>query len=142
MAGPDRQPDADEDRPWERPGAVRRDVAPHRGHWFRLLRWCNMVALALGVGSIPLGFATVQVAGLAGVAVSWALPLLVGVLALALGLPTWLLAARDLARMGAGAMDPAGEADARRARDVGAATTLLGLYWVACCALLPLVRGL
>jgi hypothetical protein len=112
MAGPDRQPDADDDRPWEQPGALRRDVAPHRAHWFRLLRWCNLVALAVGVGSIPLGFAPLQVAGLAGIAVSWALPLLVGVLALAVGLPTWVLAAHDLARMRAGAMDPASEADA------------------------------
>jgi hypothetical protein len=71
----------------------------------------------------------------------WAAPLLAGALALAVGLPTWVLAARDLAGMRAGAMDPAGEADTRRARSLGAAAPLVGLGWVACCALLPLMPG-
>jgi hypothetical protein len=36
MADPD-LPDADEARPWERVGEVRRDVSPHRGNLLLLL---------------------------------------------------------------------------------------------------------
>jgi hypothetical protein len=46
MADPDCQPDADDSRPWEQPGAVRRDVPPHRAY---LLRPLAGVSLACGV---------------------------------------------------------------------------------------------
>jgi hypothetical protein len=38
--------DAADPRPWERPGAVRKDAAPHRG---RLLRGLANASLACGV---------------------------------------------------------------------------------------------
>jgi hypothetical protein len=135
-AGP--PPGADDPRPWDQPGAVRRDVEPHRGHWFRLLRWCNLVALSLLAGSILLCLVGDRVGGLVGAALAWAVPLLTGMFALAVGLPTLVLATHDLARMRAGAMDRAGEADTRHARDLGATAALVGLAWVALWAPLPL----
>src|SRR5262249_10861811 len=77
--------DADEPRPWERPGAVRRDCKPHRGE---LLGRLGDLSLALGVLAM----------------VTWA-PALVG---LPLALVVVVLAPGDLAQMDAGVMDPAG----------------------------------
>src|SRR5262249_7276236 len=52
MTGPERhaglEPKADE-RPWEGPGAVRRDCAPHRGSWFVLLASVNGFGIAVAV---------------------------------------------------------------------------------------------
>lgn len=91
---PDLPPDdATEDaRPWERPGAVRRDVAPHRGERLRFLAG---VALACAL-----------------LAYCLAVPALV---ALPLGVAVRIIARRDLARMAAGRMDPAGGAGTAKA---------------------------
>ncbi len=87
----------DDARPWEQPGAVRRDVEPHRGGLLR----------ALGVTSLLLG-------ALAPVLL---LPALV---ALPLGVVVWMCARRDLREMAAGAMDPGGWDATRAGRDCGA----------------------
>jgi hypothetical protein len=94
MSGPERQPGAvaDDDRPWGRPGAVRRDVEPHRGNVLRLL---GVVALVCGFLSPVL-----VVPGVVG------LPLAVAVL---------VVSSRDLARMRRGLLDPAGRAETERA---------------------------
>jgi hypothetical protein len=117
-------PDPDAPRPWERPGAVRRDCAPHRG---RLLLALSMGALCGAMLSamlslmalLPLGPALFGPACLAGVA---------------LGGTALALARRDLRRMGAGLMDPEGRpaTDDARTLAVGALalsvlTLLLGV---------------
>jgi hypothetical protein len=85
--------DAGETRPWERPGAVRRDCEPGRGGWLLLL---SGAALACSFSAICL-----------------AVPALVG---LPLGVAVWSMAGHDLARMRAGLLDPAGRAAAEEAR--------------------------
>src|SRR5262245_52620816 len=89
------RPNTDDPRPWERPGAVRRDCAPHRG---RLLRVLGAIALVCGILALLLA-----VPGLVG------LPLSVAVLR---------LSGRDLARMRRGLLDPAGRAETERAGDL------------------------
>src|SRR6516165_8700120 len=74
-----------DDRPWERPGAVRRDCAPHRAG---LLLAVADTSLLLGALSLPLGFSALM--------------------GLGLGVAGWALASRDLKRMRARVMDPAG----------------------------------
>ena len=59
---------ASDDRPWERPGAVRRDCQPHRAP---LLLALADASLLLGTLSLCLGFAAL--AGFACVAVAWGL---------------------------------------------------------------------
>jgi hypothetical protein len=76
--------DAD-DRPWEQPGAFRLDCEPHRGG---LLSALGQASLLLGVLAL---FCLVP-----------------SVLGLAVGVPTWVLARRDLGQMEAGLMDPRG----------------------------------
>jgi hypothetical protein len=88
MAGPEQdraQEPKGGERPWDRPGAVRRDCEPHRGP---LLFW-------LGGGSL-----------LCGIASLWlVVPALIG---LPLGVVVLLLGGRDLKKMAAGVMDPEG----------------------------------
>jgi hypothetical protein len=97
------------DRPWERPGAVRRDCAPHRGKLLLALSGGAMggavlSALLLGVVVIhPLGLAVCAYAWLAGVA---------------LGGTALTLARRDLRRMDAGLMDPEGWPATKDARSL------------------------
>jgi hypothetical protein len=96
------QPLPDPPPPWEWPGAVRRDVMPHRGNWLR----------ALGTAAAVCGF----------------LSLCTGLTALAavpLAIAAYELARHDLARMHAGLMDPAGREDAEAAR----AWAVLGLLF-------------
>ena len=54
MTDPDRpaDPDLDDPRPWERPGAVRRDAAPHRAN---LLAVLGRLSLAFGLRSLSSG---------------------------------------------------------------------------------------
>jgi hypothetical protein len=85
MLDPDRQPESDDPRPWERPGAVRRDCEPHRG----------ALLARLGLASGCLGFASVFVVPLA-------------LLALPLALVVWRRAGADLGKIRAGLMDPEG----------------------------------
>jgi hypothetical protein len=51
VTDPDRRPDASgaDPRPWERPGAVRRDVAPRRANLLTTLGW---LSLAFGILSL------------------------------------------------------------------------------------------
>jgi hypothetical protein len=70
----------DDRRPWEQPGAVRRDCDPHRGTWLLL---AGSAAVVCAVLLAPAG--------------------------LVLALVTGRACAADLARMGGGRMDPAGE---------------------------------
>jgi hypothetical protein len=84
VTAPEPPPD-EEDRPWERPGAVRRDCAPHRG---QLLRWLATLALLAGT-----------FAGVCFVPI---------VLSLPLGLTVLVAAGYDLRRMRRGHTDPGG----------------------------------
>ena len=102
MGTDDHQHEPEEPRPWEQPGAVRRDVRPHRGDWLRALA---TAALVCGLLSLCTG-----VAALAAVPLSVA---------------AYELARRDLAQMRAGLLDPAGEGDAEEAR----ARAVLGLLF-------------
>jgi hypothetical protein len=75
-----------DDRPWERPGAVRRDCEPHRGD------------LLFFLGRLSIGPSCLSM---------WLVPL--AVIGLPLGLAVLWLSARDLRQMCAGHMDPAGK---------------------------------
>jgi hypothetical protein len=92
---------ADDDRPWERPGVVRRDCEPHRSDQLSVVA---VTSLVLGLLSC----------GLAAPA--------------ALGVPLALFAAtlarRDLKKMGEGSMDPSGDRLAREAE----ACAVLGAF--------------
>jgi hypothetical protein len=125
MAGPEQdlaQEQEGGERPWEEPGALRRDYEPHRGRLFVALAWGNVFVLALFAGVLGLAVAAVPAARpLVG-----AVPLLVGVLPFPLGVLTWALAARDLARIRAGFMDPAGSVQTNAARQLGLAAMAIG----------------
>lgn len=94
----------DDPRPWEQPGAVRRDSAPHRG---KLLEALADVACLIGI----LSCATF-------------VPVLV---AFPLGVWTWAAARGDLAEMRAGQMDRNGELQTRRAEATAAAAVAICL---------------
>jgi hypothetical protein len=85
-----------DDRPWEQPGALRRDCEPHRG---RLLLKLGAAAYALGVVS--------------------AILFCLAPLAVLLGAGAWGLAVRDLTKMEAGVMDPGGRGQAEKGRRLG-----------------------
>jgi hypothetical protein len=91
-------------QPWEEPGAVRRDCKPHRAH---LLLWLGSASFLLGLLSCLL------------------LPALVAVV---LGFIVSAMGSRDLALMADGSMDPAGDADTRRALRWGFVGTALALF--------------
>jgi hypothetical protein len=93
MAPPDSdRRHADEDRPWERPGAVRRDCEPHRGP---LLRVLGAVALVCGI-------------------LAWMLAV-PGVIGLPFAAAVLIMSSRDLSRMRRGLLDPAGRAETDKA---------------------------
>jgi hypothetical protein len=91
-------------RPWERPGAVRRDCEPHRAEMLRDLAVTALVC-----------------AGFAG---CLAVPAVAG---LVLGAAVWLLGRRDRAMMSAGLMDPAGRAVTRDAQSMAVVAAALCL---------------
>jgi hypothetical protein len=99
-------------RPWERPGAVRRDCEPHRADWLHGLGVTALVCAGFG--------------GCLGV------PAAVGLI---LGAAVWLAGRRDRALMRAGQMNPAGEPATRDAQSMaalGATLCLLALAgWAA-----------
>jgi hypothetical protein len=97
-------------QPWERPGAVRRDCEPHRGH------------LLLRLGSV--GFLLSLLSCL----------LLSALLAVVLGVVVDAMGKRDRARMAAGTMDPSGAADTRRAMWSGDVGIVLGFFFGFLCA--------
>jgi hypothetical protein len=96
------------DRPWERPGVVRRDVEPHRGRLILALsgiaEFCGMLA-CLGAVTAPLASGA--------------------------GVTAWLLARRDLALMRQGLMDPAGRRYPELGRTFGLSGAALGLFFGA-----------
>ena len=75
----------DDERPWEQPAAVRRDCEPHRGVLLRALGGASVVLVALTMVLVVPGLLAV--------------PFSVSVL---------VAARRDLRKMAAGVMDPAG----------------------------------
>jgi hypothetical protein len=94
-------------RPWQLPGAVRRDCEPHRGPLVRRVGHAAFVlSLLLAVTPLVL-LPGVPLMG-AGEFPEWGVPLfpLAGVLP---SLAAWALARHDLALMRQGLMDPAGE---------------------------------
>ena len=111
-AGQPTGPADEEERPWERAGKLRRDCEPHRGN---LLLWLGVAALFFGLLSVFL--------------------VVPGFIAVVLAIVADSLACRDLRRMRAGLMDPAGEGPARTARRYATAglLTMLG-GWGLCCA--------
>jgi hypothetical protein len=103
-------------RPWEQPGAVRRDCQPHRG---------NMLILLGAVG------ATVGALGI--------VLFVPAVVALVVGIITYREAKRDLAEMKAGRMDPGGRSRVLRAQDLGVTSITVGAagtIWFAAILLL------
>jgi hypothetical protein len=118
MTGPNRghAPHTDEPRPWEMPGAVRRDVEPHRGDLLRLLRTTMMVCAVLSPFVLP------------------------GAVSLVFGVVVFRMARHDLSRMRAGAMDPAGWEQAESVfLEVVAAWSGVATGWL-CWTLLLFVR--
>ena len=113
----------DDDRPWEQPGAMRRDCEPHRGPWLRAM---GCVSLMIGTSSLALAAPYV---GMRGAGLVWvAGPGLLFVAAgLGLGFPIVVLARRDLAGMRAGRMDQAGEQATRTAWACGLAGVATGV---------------
>ncbi len=90
--------------PWEEPGAVRRDLTPHRGQSLLLLARLSVVCGGL---SLLLG-------------------LLTGSVAIGLGVTVRAAAAVDLEKMRRGELDPRGAAEAEKARELAAAGIVLG----------------
>ena len=107
MGGPEQEPEGGE-RPWERPGAVRRDCEPHRARLVvalgGLAEFCGMLICLVGVTA----------------------PLAIG-----LGVAAWLMARRDLARMRQGLMNPAGRRYTELGGSLGLSGAILGLLCAA-----------
>jgi hypothetical protein len=94
MSEPKPEPGTREDdfRPWELPGNVRRDCAPHRGEFLLLLA---------------------RVAEVFSIFFLFVIPAVIG---LALGITVWILVRHDLRLLQKGLMDPAGRPLLERAR--------------------------
>jgi predicted RNA-binding Zn-ribbon protein involved in translation (DUF1610 family) len=108
----DDEDDEYDDRPWERRRTgprVRRDCEPHRG------------ALVMVLGILSTVFATMG-------------PCLYGIPALLIGLPlgiiSWVLGARDIAKMKAGTMDPDGRGQTQAGMICGIIGTILSVLVV------------
>lgn len=107
------EPDEADSRPWEEPGAVRRDREPHRGgRLLTLARVGSLCAMATPVLFVP------------------------GVVGVGLGVTVWLLARADLAKMRAGLMDPDGRKLAERARLHGVVASAFAGAWLVIDAVL------
>jgi hypothetical protein len=94
-----------DDRPWERPGALRRDCEPHRG------------GLLLVLGEVSLVLSLLSACG--GVTAVVGVPL---------GMAVLLLASQDLKVMRAGLMDPRGEPALKSGQEWAATGVALGLF--------------
>jgi hypothetical protein len=113
----------EQDRPWEAPGAVRRDGEPHRGPFLRVL---SQFARYIAFFSVPA--CSVIVLALA---------------ALALGATVYLLARRDLLLMEQHLMDPEGGVETAEAKANAREAIVLSLFSFFCFGtLLALNRGL
>jgi hypothetical protein len=125
----DSPPPAD-DRPWEQPGAFRRDCEPHRGF---LLGVLGQLSVALGL--------------LAAFCFVWVpLSTLAAFLALGFGVTTWQLARHDLREMDAGRVDPAGRIRTTWGRELGKAGAVLAFLGLLATivfvgGLVALIRG-
>ena len=113
----DEDDEPDDDRPWERPGALRRDYEPHRG------------LILIGLGALSLGLGLISIFLFA--------PAVVAVL---LGIQTCRMAKQDLSEMKAGRMDPAGRPVTLRAIDMARASIIVGALGIAWWAAQMLVR--
>jgi hypothetical protein len=113
------------ERPWEQPGAVRRDCAPHRA------------GLIAGLGLAA--WATSVLGGLCFVLLPLTAPL-----ALAPGAAAWALGRRDVGAIDAGRMDPAGRGPTEYGLQSGRTAILIMLLavagWAALFALSALAR--
>jgi hypothetical protein len=99
--------------PWERSGALRRDVEPHRG------------TLVLTIGAVGLIASGIHVLSVLGVPLSVA---------------AWLMGASDLQRMRSHQLDPSGVGLTQAGRICGIIGTCLGLLWWLVGALLLAVN--
>jgi hypothetical protein len=95
-------PAGETERPWEQPGAIRRDCSPHRG------------PLLLALGTV------------AGVCGAFAVCLPAVLVALPLGAAARRMAARDLEGMAAGRVDPEGRVPTERAHYWAGVAVLCG----------------
>jgi hypothetical protein len=102
------------------PVLVRRDCEPHRGSFLA----------AMGNFTLAAGGLTLCVAGL---------PVLV---ALPLGITTWIMASNDLAKMGKGEMEVQGRPQTESARTSAITGLVLSLFFAAGWGLLALSRVL
>jgi hypothetical protein len=145
-ATPMRTEDHSEDRPWEQPGALRRDSDPHRGNWLlaaaTAAQVCGGLSLALMIATLYLlpraGEPPPRMGRITGAAAQ-ALPLGSAVLALGgavLGACVLGETRRDLDRMWQARMDPRGQEATKAARR--RATSALALI---SCLLLLIASG-
>jgi hypothetical protein len=132
MPRPESVSDLSEPRPWERPGAVRRDCTPHRGPLLGFLSGVALLGALLSYGVLIL---VPQPLGLIAFGPLW-------LAALAFAVTVYAIARKDLASMAAGLMDPDGGPTTTGARNraFGAVTVclmgvlqvgvLLGVLWL------------
>ncbi len=133
------QPD-DDDRPWEQPGAVRRDCEPHRGRALLALAqfplclyvvWHVLSCARMGFGpSLPIGSAVLAVIDLA-----------VNLVGVGFGAWVYALTRRDLARMAAGELDPRGHRQTVLAQICAWLGIVMGFAQVVGCVVVPFWRA-
>src|SRR5690349_19345689 len=99
---------------------ARRDCEPHRGWFLCILCWVGFFSSILAASLIAVAQSNVSLPpGANSLFVLTFITL--DVFGLALGLSAWLMARRDLAKMGAGSMDPHGFGPTALASSVGRA---------------------
>jgi hypothetical protein len=125
--------DADkEERPWERPGTIRRDAEPHRG----------LLLCGLGMGSLfcALGGALLGLLWIGKKTYLFGLPFILTYGAgIALAYWTWSVARHDLARIKRNEVMADGKAPTQIARDVATAALVIELMTAIFCLMLFLV---
>jgi hypothetical protein len=131
------QPDPDdsperEDRPWEQPGAVRRDCESHRG---ALLARASYAAAVFGIASLgtsPCAFGLGSESLRGEEALTVLVPLFCNGIAFLISLSVWFVARQDLHRMSKGVMDPAGRCQTAAAKRWAEGVVIVGLIpWIA-----------
>jgi hypothetical protein len=133
----------DDRRPWEQPGAVRRDCEPHRG---RLLLGLSLLPLGLYAGwhtlsCTRLGFVASGGSLPVGRAAVAAIDLTLTLGGAAAGAGVYAMTRRDLARMAAGQMDPYGKGQTVLAQMCAWLGIVAGLAQALGCVAVPLLRG-
>lgn len=125
-----------DERPWEQPGATRRDCAPHRA---RLVR--GMAGLSAVITPVA-AVVAIDVQNTRGFSRESEIFWLCGVVAfpigVALAVTTWVMARKDLMQVQAGLMDRAGERDLADAHNAALGgmivyTGVLLVLIVQCC---------